>query len=152
MGAAAIHDALAAKLVSISGVAVAYADGTSGTANVKPWTSTIVTMPAVVVRRGTTTRTAGTMREVYAREWEADFYLPFIDSGSPNKWINSIDDKLLAEMRSDISLGGRVSFIRYMGSNPPVLREEGEGPGVIQYVVWTARFETEERVGATYSV
>lgn len=152
MSGAAIHDALAAKLAALSGVRIAYADGSTNTANVKPWTTTVVSMPAVVVKRGNTSRTMNTGRELYVREWEADFYLSLTDTKSVNQWINALDDRLLVEMRSDVNLGGRVSIIRYLGSNPPLLREEGEAPGIIQYVVWTARFETEERAGVTYTV
>lgn len=150
--AAQVHDALAAKILAgCTDLKVVYGDGTTNEA-VKPWPGSIVTMPAALVRRAETSREAGLSREMYKRQWEVEFRLPAVrHAAAAARLINRLDDQILVEFRRGVSLGGLVSIVRYLGSDRPVYREEGEDEARIQYVMWLTRFETEERRGTTYT-
>ncbi len=150
MTAAAVHDALAAKIANLSSLKVAYGDGRTGT--VSTWPAKVVSMPAVLVRRGPTSRAPHISRQLYVRQFDADFYLPLPRSGAfAIQAINDLDDQLLEEFVSGWTLDGVVDVCRYLGSDPPRYVEEGEDEATIQYVVWTAHFSTEERVGVNYT-
>lgn len=150
--AAQVHDALAVKILTgCTDLKNVYGDG-SVDDRVKPWPEAIVQMPAALIHRGDTAREAGLSRELYTRQWEADFYLPAVKSAaSAIRLINRLDTQLLDEFATGVSLGGLVSVVRYLGSGRPVYREEGEDEATTQYVIWQARFETQERRGRTYT-
>lgn len=153
MTLAAIHDAIAAKLGALSGIELTYGDG-SVDPNVLPSPQSVQTMPAVLVRIGSDQRTMGLSRELFRTQWEADFYVPLASDveGTAIRYINQLRDEMRIEMRQGISLGGLVTVCRYLGSNAPVKRDEGQDEAVISYLIWTVRLETEERTAVAPTV
>ena len=152
MGAAAVRDAIAAKIAAIAGVNVVYANGTTNAA-IAPWPAEISgrDVPLCLLKRGPTTRTAGTSREEYVRQFSGDFYLSLVEPGMADRWVDELDDGLLAAFRVGITLGGIVQECRYTGSDEPALRTEAAGDIESLYMVWRTHFTTRETSSAGYT-
>lgn len=152
MTTAEIHDAIGAKLLALSGVVVAYADGSTGTANVLPWTDVVSKMPAVVVTPGETALVKpGLSYERYNRRWAADFYVSAVEPGAAMQWLNQLHDSLRAAARENYSLDRAVSFLKFTGLGAVTRRQEGQGDEAVRYLVLPTRWETWERNAATYT-
>lgn len=146
MTLAAIHDAIAAKLAALASVKVAYGDGSTGDPTVQPWPHSIVTMPAVIVKPGADERTMGISPEWFTTEWEAEFHLPIAgDPGLAMQRVNQLRDQCRVAFRVGVSLGGLVTYVKYLRSDGPQYVEEGEDDAVIPKLVWTLVLQTWQR-------
>lgn len=144
MSAAAIRDAVAAKIAALPSGRNVYSAAATSTPNVLPWPQDLLDEgPHALVGRGASGRRGGTGNQYVDRGVDVEWRLSALDYGAVQLLVDTLEDEILAEFSSGITLGGIVVDCVYAGSDAPAdILDEDSRP----WLRWVTHFTARERV------
>lgn len=143
MSATTVRDKVAAKILALPSSKRVYSNASTNPA-LAPWPSELLDDgPHALVRRGATNRTGGTGNQFVERMIDVEWWISGLDVGEVERKIDTLEDQIVTEFSSGITLGGSVVECVYAGSDAP--RDVDDQAGR-PWVVWVTHFgPTKER-------
>ena len=141
MTAAALRDKVAAKVRNMASVDQVYGNGSTDATAPVPGEVLEYGISAIVWRGSTTHEGGNLSGQLIDRIFEVEFVLSGRDKGEAERWVDKLDDELLTEFSTGITLGGSARDTWYTGSDRPVENTEGD----LAYYSWLARVTVRER-------
>lgn len=141
MSGAAIRNAVAAKVASLAHARHTYSVGATGSVSGWP-VETLDDGPHALVARGPSSRSAGTGNQWLDRGVDVEFRFSAVDVAEAQRLIDALEDEIVVEFSSGITLGGLVAECVYLGSERPTrITDEDER----EWIVWLTHFRARER-------